>query len=102
MKIPKYVQEIMSRSKFAIGYGDPGYTIEIKKESPYTHASTLEEEVNRLKKWVERVMPDDELGVPTMVINTKFPMKTMHRNQYAIVTIYDPVMKELEKYIKND
>ena len=93
MKIPKYVQDLMSRAKFAKGYGDPGYTIEITKETPYTYASTLESEVKRLESWVKRMMPEDDLGAPTMVINTKFPMKTRHCNRYAVVTIYDPIMK---------
>ena len=99
MIIPKYVQDLMKRAKFAIGYGDPGYTLEITKETPYTHASTLDTEIKRLEKWVKRVMPEDDLDVPTMIVN-KIPKKTHYCNQYAIVTIYDPVMKELEKYIR--
>lgn len=99
MIIPKYVQSLMERAKFAVGYGDPGYTIEITKETHYTHASTLESEVKRLENWVKRVMPKDDLEVPTMVIN-RVPKKTHHCNQYAVVTIYDPVMQKLEKYIK--
>lgn len=45
MKIPKYVQEIMERSEFVRGYGDPGYTIRIRKATPYTRISTLSAEI---------------------------------------------------------
>ena len=30
MKVPKYIINLMERSEFVLGYGDPGYTIEIK------------------------------------------------------------------------
>lgn len=102
MLIPLYVKDLMDRSSFAIGYGDPGYTIEIKKRTHYSQVSTLESEIKRLESWVKRIMPEDELDVPTMIIN-KIPKKTTYKHmQYAVVTIYDPVMKELEKYIKRD
>ena len=41
MKIPKYVQEIMERSEFVRGNGDPGYTIKIRKATPYTRIPPL-------------------------------------------------------------
>ena len=47
------------------------------------------------------MMPKDDLGVPTMIIN-RIPKKTHYANQYAIVTIYDPVMKQLEYIPKSD
>lgn len=99
MKIPKYIQDMMERARFVVGYGDPGYTIEIRKATPYTQVSTLKKEIERLEKWVNRMMPKDDLGVPTIIIN-KIPKKTHYINQYAIVTIYDPIMKQLEEYIK--
>lgn len=34
-KIPVYVQKLMSRASFAIGYGEPGHTLEIEKATPY-------------------------------------------------------------------
>lgn len=98
MIIPKYIQEMMSRSRFALGYGDAGYTIEIVKATPYARVNTLRAEVERLQLWVNRQLPEDEIGVPTMVIN-RVPKVTHYCNQYAIVTIFDPIMKELEKYI---
>lgn len=99
MLIPVYVRDLMSRATFVRGYGDPGYTIEISKRTHYSYVSTLEAEVKRLESWVKRIMPEDDLGVPTMIIN-RIPKKTTYKNmQYAVVTIYDPIMKELEKYI---
>lgn len=98
MKIPKYIQDMMERAEFVLSYGEPGYTIAIRKTTPYTQVSTLKAEIERLEKWVKRMMPKDDLGVPTMIIN-RIPKKTHYANQYAIVTIYDPVMKQLEKYI---
>lgn len=101
MVIPKYVQELMSRSKFVIGAGEAGYTIRIYKSTPYTKIPTLKAEVERLQKWIERIMPEDDLGVPTMLINS-IPSKTHYCNQYAVVTIFDPVMQRIEKYITGE
>ena len=49
MKIPKYIQDMMERARFVVGYGDPGYTIAIRKPTPYTHVSTFEAEIERLE-----------------------------------------------------
>ena len=100
MIIPKYVQELMSRSRFVLGSGEAGYTIRIYKSTPYSKIPTLKAEVDRLQKWVERMMPEDDLGVPTMIINS-IPTKTHYCDQYAVVTIFDPIMQRIEKYIKN-
>lgn len=99
MEIPKYIQDMMERSKFVLSYGEPGYTIAIRKATPYTQVSTFKVEIERLKKWIQQMMSKDDLGVPTMIIN-RIPKKTHYANQYAIVTIYDPIMKQLEKYIQ--
>lgn len=96
MVIPKYVQELMGRSKFALGAGEPGYTIRIYKSAPYTKIPTLKAEVEQLQKWVERIMPEDDLGVPTMIVDS-IPDKTHYHSQYAVVTIFDPIMQKLEK-----
>ncbi len=97
--VPKYIENILSRSKFALGYGEPGYTIEVEKESPYTKADALKHECEKLVAWVERQMPHDEYSVPTAVIN-RMPAKTHYCRQFAIVTVYDPVMRRIEQYIK--
>lgn len=103
MNIPKYVQDIMARSQyfFDFNYFDLntqqnkcacGYTISIKKPTPYTHADTFNSEINRLKQWVER-----QNGGCCHILYV--PNKTYHSKQYAIVTIFDPVMQHIEKYI---
>lgn len=98
MKIPKYVQELMSRSYFYYNFktGDDrcgaGYTIAIKKRTAYTMADTLGAEVQRLKNWVER-----QIGGECIII--RVPVKTTHGDQVAIVTIWDPVMQHLEQFI---
>ena len=98
MKIPKYVQDMLERSYFYYAF-DPkddrygaGYTISIKKRTPYTMAYTLEAEVNRLRAWVNR-----QPGGECIVIRT--PKKTTHGDQIAVVTIWDPVMQHIEKFI---
>lgn len=99
MKIPKYVQELMGRAKynFSLPGKNPsaaaGYTIEIAKYSHYETADTFRAEIDRLKKWVER-QPGGEM----IVISS--PSHTVHKTmQYATVTIFDPVMQKIERYI---
>lgn len=98
--IPVFVQELMSRASFVLGSGEAGYTIRIQKRTEYSLVTSLEKEIERLNKWVVRVMPKDDLGVPTMVINS-IPKATHYHKQYAVVTIYDPVMKWIEGYIED-
>lgn len=98
MVISNYVKDMTRRARFAKGFGDPGYTIEIRKATPYTTIGTFKSEIERLCAWVERQMPHDEFSIPTSVINN-MPNKTHHCGQVAVVTIYDPVMQHLEKLI---
>ena len=104
MTIPKYVQELMQRSQYEFNhhyyskYSDNyavGYTIEIEKSSTYGYAETLLAEIERLKKWVER-----QAGGEMIIL--EFPKETHYRRQYAVVTIFDPVMKYLESYIPSE
>lgn len=69
-----------------------GYTIEIEKSSAYGYVDTFRAEIDRLKKWVER-QPGGELVI------LEIPKETHYRRQYAVVTIFDPVMKHIECYI---
>ena len=106
MKVPKYIQDMMRRSKYIYGRGDPGYTIEIEKATCYTTIHTFIKEIGKLEKWVNRQMPkpmEEEIDfyVPTIIID-EMPKETRHDMQSAVVTIYDPVMKYLEPYIGNE
>lgn len=97
MKIPKYVVELMERSEYNYS-GDPGYTVSIHKATPYTKAPTFKKELDRLISWANKQIPQDPEN-PTATIN-HFPTKTHYCDQTAIVTIYDPVMKYIEQFIR--
>lgn len=99
MNVPKYVQELMGRAKynFTLPGKNPsaaiGYTVEIEKYSNYETSATFRAEIDRLKKWVER-QPGGEMTI------ISYPEHTSHKTmQYAMVTIFDPVMHEIEQYI---
>ena len=95
MKIPKYVQELMTRSYFALGpvheRASPGYTLWIEKATPYTQVDTLRAECERLCAWAKRNYADAEI--------LSCPTETHHRPQRALVTVTDPCMKYMEQYI---
>ena len=94
LKVPKFAQEMMSRARFDLSYtnpnSDPGYTIWIRKATPYTYASTLRAECERLVAWARRNYADAEI--------LECPKDTHYCNQAALVTITDPVMQKLEKF----
>lgn len=100
--IPKYVQEILRRSKYEFDrctgheWYAPGYTIRIKKATPYTYADTFRAEIERLVKWVNRQTPSDGLDHAYIL---SVPTKTHHCDQVAVVTIFDPVMQKIEQFI---
>lgn len=94
MNIPKYAQEIASRAHFGAYHHpkcSPGYTIVIRKATPYTYAETLRAECERLCSWARKHYAEAEI--------LEMPTETRHCFQFATVTITDPVMKYLEKYI---
>lgn len=96
MKVPKYVQDMMSRARFDLDYfnekSNPGYTIVIRKATAYTKVDTFRAELDRLVAWAARNYAEAE------VLET--PSRTHYCNQVALVTITDPVMKYLEAFIK--
>ena len=102
MKIPKFVVELMGRAEFDLQHpqGVPGYTIRVFKATDYTRHATLCKEVERLVAWANKVapVPAEWESDTAMVVST--PGCTRYRRQYAVVTIFDPVMKELEKIMK--
>lgn len=102
VKIPEYVQDLMSRSKYEFyrctdhEHYAPGYTIRISKASAYTYAETFRAEIERLVKWANRVTGVKGLEIAFILY---VPSETHHRNQTAVVSIFDPVMQKLEQYI---
>lgn len=99
MTVPRYVQEILSRCTWWLGEGsEPGYTIAIHKKSPYSYASTLRTDAGRLCSWADRNTPE---GLDTACV-VSCPKGTHYEDQWAVVTIYDPVMRQIERFIGNN
>lgn len=99
MNIPKYVQEMMERSQYEFdfyksrqGYA-AGYTIKIRKATAYTRIDTLKGEIERLCKWA------DKIGGEGTTVILDIPASTHYCSQAAVITIFDPVMQHLEKFI---
>ena len=96
MKVPNYIQILLSGARWELSFCRkspdfaPGYTISIRKRSDYQTAKRFAEEINRLQKWVNR-QPGGHCEILSV------PKETHHCRQYAIVTIYDPIMLQLEK-----
>lgn len=103
MKVPKYVIEMLERSKFYLGkqYSSiPGYTISIEKRTPYAYASTLKDEASRLVEWANREYKKMSGDSDRIAYINYVPENTYFKyKQSAIVTIYDPVMRCIEQYI---
>lgn len=91
MKVPKYVQEIMERAEFLLGEGIPGYTIKLHKATHYTRDNAINNEAERLVAWARR-------NGSTAYVNS-YVRGTHYCDQYALVTILDPVMKYIEGYM---
>lgn len=102
MIIPIFVQNLLKGARWEFGpyRKNPdyavGYTISIRKRSDYQTAKTFRAEIERLQKWVNR-QPGGNCKILLV------PKETHHCKQTAVVTIYDPIMLQLEKLdlIKN-
>lgn len=98
--VPKYVIDILNRSNYEfdkfVNHPDyaVGYTLRIKKSTPYTKIETLANEIKKLKKWADR-----HVGHETVLV-LHVPKTTHYCDQFAYITIFDPLMLKLEQYIK--
>lgn len=115
MKVPKYVKELLERATYNYdalkdeNYS-VGYTIDIKKRTHYQYISSFRAEIERLVVWVNKEFArrvnlcDDKYDEsPKCAYIISIPTKTRHSYmQYATITIFDPVMKDLEKYINKE
>lgn len=111
MNVPKYIRDLLARSEWAIEAHpcrlpkgcDPGYTIILHKRTAYSLAHTLEKETRTLKNWCDRQMKtrDQEYDPTTHSIATihHCPTTTHYNDQWAVITIYDPIMKNIEGFI---
>lgn len=101
MKIPKYVIDLMKRSRYEYdrcinnsNYG-VGYTISIYKDTEYQQIDTLKKEVERLIKWANRTAKCESAFLLSI------PNETHYTKQSAVVTIFDPIMQKIECYISH-
>lgn len=101
MNIPKYVQDLMSRSRYEFDFCKnhenyaAGYTLRIRKNTPYTKIATFKAELTQLVNWANR-----NAGCEVAYI-LDMPRETRHYSQAATVTIFDPIMKFIEDFIPN-
>lgn len=106
IKIPKYVESILARSEYEFDFTAnnenyaAGYTIRIKKATTQTQADTFRKEIQRFLNWVQREYKKKYHSANPISFLLSAPAETHYRNQYAIVTIFDPIMKDIESYIK--
>lgn len=104
MKIPKYIADLLTRSKFVMisPYTNavPGYTISIEKRTTYSYADTLKDEARRLVEWANREYNKMSKDGEKIAFVDYVPTETHYHSQVAIVTIYDPVMRHIEGMVR--
>lgn len=94
MNTPQYIITPLKRAEFYFGKDCvPGYSIKIHKHTIYEYANTLRNRCSQIITWCNKQIP----GSAEMVC---CPKETHYRDQYAVITIYDPVMLHLEQFIK--
>ena len=94
MKAPQYVTAPLKKAQYYFGKdGCPGYSIKIFKRTPYEYASTLRNRCDAIITWCNKQVA----GSAALV---SYPKDTHYTEQFAVITIYDPVMLHLEKHIK--
>ncbi len=106
METPKYIVNMLQRSSYVYDKpytDDPnyaaGYTIRINKKTLQTQAPTFQKEICRFQSWVQRTYRKRYKDNSPVVYVLRMPTKTHYCVQSAVVTIFDPVMKELERFI---
>lgn len=94
MKTPQYIINALANAEFYFGKdGCVGYSIKIFKNSRMEYAQTLQQRCKSIVSWCNRQMD----GSAEIVF---CPQLTHYTDQFGIITIYDPMMLHLEKYIK--
>lgn len=104
MQVPKYIKDILSRSHFECGqpFCSPGYTLAVGKATKWKQAASLAQDIDSLCAWASREFA--RRGFPTDAIKENVvihdvPHETHHCQQWAFITIFDPLMMEIEDYI---
>ncbi len=100
--IPKYVEELMGRSKHLLGMKSAGYCLAVGKQAPDADVGKLRAEVERLKKWADKQMPKTKgAAVAAGIVIDYVPEETYRCNQYVEITVNSEVMKQLEPFVKD-
>lgn len=108
MKVPKYISELLYGAKFVYDLNDyvcrgegevcnkdklsAGYTIAIRKYNTCGACEPFRKEIERFAAWVNR-----QNGGECHILYTPSVASRKH-TQYAIVTVYDPVMQGVEQF----
>ena len=101
--VPKYVADLMNRSEFYFddNFALPGYTLSVKKRTPYQNIKSFKKEIERLSSWIKRnciaLGMDKECAEKVVAIHY-VPDRTRYAQQKAVITILDPIMKFLDPF----
>ena len=98
MKIPKKYKELIRTAEYEFDqcvnheqYAS-GYTIKVFKPSERTLIPTFRRQIEELVSWANR-----QCDGTAFIL--RCPSRTFYCKQYAIVTVFDPVMQQLEKHM---
>lgn len=100
-KVPQYIREILSRAGYEFDYltthpeFKQGFTLHIRKRTPYTSVRAFRREVEDFCYWADRTAH----APVSRIVHIPDTMRPC--DQFAYVTILDPVMLQIEDYIKN-
>lgn len=95
MKIPNYVTETIGELNFVRGMdydNQPGYTIKVYKPSDYMTINVFRKRIDKVLEWARQHHAEAYVNW--------FPERTHYTEQFAVITITDPVMIALEKALK--
>lgn len=96
MNTPQYVSNALKRAEFYFGKdGVVGYSIKIFKHTRMEYASTLRNRCSQIITWCNK-------QIPCSAEMVSCPKETHYTEQFAVITIYDPMMLHLEQFIKSN
>ena len=103
--IPKHAANILARSQWKLpwyvtGVREGFYIFAIGKASGYETTRVFRRDVERFLAWANREATRKYGLNQKVAYLLKIPEKTRHEQQYAVVKITDPIMKQIEDMIK--
>ncbi|WP_301003182.1 hypothetical protein [uncultured Duncaniella sp.] len=102
MTFPKYIRDILDRSKVYTykGYNGPdlegyapGYVLKIQKYSHHQLMPTFQKEMEKFVAWINK-----QPGGDATLLRMSDTVTVYKQMQYAYVRVYDPYMKWIEDY----